>query len=272
MLLVVMTALIAPAWASPGSCLTPQPLDSTVVGAGNGCTFVDNTFSNFNVGTPTGAGDSTWPVPDGTGVTSNILLTASGPGPTVVDFATSGAGSSGLTCNASTWCMPENGNAASQTIDYYAQTTGNYYGLGLDDGALQPGAIHAGSVITTEEAFCLGSTAVSGCATADYGYVEISATSQGSSYTYVYTVCAPGASGCSVTMPGSADITFATPQTEVAIEDTVSIAAATGGTNAVFIDAFDNTFDDAVPEPSTLILLGTSLAGIGLFRARRKKA
>jgi hypothetical protein len=237
---------------------------------------VDDTFVDFNVGTATGTGDTTWPVPSG-GATSDIDFLQSGPGPTVLDFETTGTSSGSGACAANSWCTPPPGpgrisQTDTQTITFDAQTgAGGFFGLSLSDGTAQSSTLKAGDQIKMFEQFCLGS-ATFNCVqgNSNYGYLEVLMTSNGSGgFTSVFTVCTPGASGCTTSNPGIASITFIS-QTDIGISDTVSIRTVAGETSPVFIDSFDNGFMDA-PEPSTFVLLGSALAGVGLLRLRGRK-
>jgi hypothetical protein len=243
-------------------------------GATNGCTYIDNNFVNFDGGAPTGSGDADWPGVT-SGFTPKIEFAASGaaPSPFILDFRTTGQTGGNASCALNSWCVlgsTSTAKTASQNISYDAQTTGKYYGVILTDGTVQGNSLSAGDVILTEEQFCLGAANFN-CTTgsSNYGYVEITETSKGSGgYTTVFTVCTPGASGCTVSHPTTASISFNSVQTEIGIEDTVTISTVSGQARTVFIDSFDNEFMDA-PEPSTFVLFGTALAGVGLLAARK---
>jgi len=275
-LLLATTALVRPALAGDVSCADPQPLNSAMgTGATNGCKYIDNNFVNFYGGAPTGSGDADWPGVT-SGFTPKIEFVASGtaPLPFTLDFKTTGQTGGNPSCAANSWCVlgsTSTAKTASQNISYDAQTTGEYYGIILTDGTVQGNSLSAGDVIMTEEQFCLGAASFT-CTTgsSNYGYVEITETSKSSGgYTTVFTVCTPGASGCTVSHPGAASISFAAAQTEIGIEDTVTISTVSGQARTVYIDSFDNDFMDA-PEPPTFLLLGTALLGVGLLGRRRR--
>ena len=57
---------------------------------------------------------------------------------------------------------------------------------------------------------------------------------------------------------------------EVAIADVITTQTVTDS-QTLFIDSFDNGFTEN-PEPSTFVLMGSALAGLGIFSRRRKKA
>jgi hypothetical protein len=274
MLLLAGPVLVTPALATDVACSSPQPLNAAMgTGATNGCTYVDNNFLNFLGSAPTGNADANFPGVTG-GFTPNIEFLASGAAPIyTLDFTTTGAPDSAVfSCNADSWCTSGAAAAftASQSLTYDATSASGYTGLSLTDGGLQTAFQASQVVITTQEQFCLGGASVAACAAADLGYIEITQTSNGaSSYNAVYTVCAPGASGCTVTNPGAADITFA-GQTQIGIEDTVTISSTIGADRAVFLNSFDNSFD-VLPEPSTFTLLGIGLAGFGILGSRRRK-
>jgi hypothetical protein len=260
-----------------GGCRLREPTTLELrhgTGATNGCTYIDNNFVNFNAGSPTGSGEASWPAVTN-GFDPGIEFTASGaaPSPFTLDFRTTGQTAGNAGCAANSWCVlgsTSASKAASQNISYDAQTTGKYYGIILTDGTVQENSLLAGDVILTEEHFCLGAASFNCTAgSSNYGYVEITETSKSSGgYTTVFTVCTPGASGCTVSHPTAASISFTSAQTEIGIEDTVTISTVSGQARTVFIDSFDHDFMDA-PEPSTFALFGTALAGLGLLRCRR---
>ena len=274
MLLLAATVLVTPAMATDLACASPQVLNMGT-GATNGCAYAGNNFVNFDVSAATGSGDASFPVA-ASGETTKIEFTASDTVPSLytLDFKTTGQTSGNASCASSSWCVLENGSTAktaSQNISYDAQTTGEFYGISLADGTLQGNTLLAGDVIAAEEQFCLGNATFS-CAAGNpnYGYVEITQTSNGSGgYTTVYTVCTPGASGCTVSHPTAASISFAA-QTEIGIDDTITISTVSGQARTVYLDSFNNNFNEA-SEPSTLILIGTALLAVGFRGSRRKK-
>jgi hypothetical protein len=270
-LLLSATALITPAVAGDVACASPQTL-SIGIGPTNGCTYIDNNFVNFNVSAATGSGDGRWPAVDH-GLAPEIEFSASGMGPLSLDFTTTGQTSSqNSKCAGSSWCVAASNEAASQSFSYDAQTTGKFFGLILTDGTVPGNTLKAGDVITTEEQFCLGSASFN-CTTgsSNYGYVEIKETSNSSGgYTTLFTLCTPGASGCAVSHPTAASISFASTQTQIGIENTIAISTAPGETKTVYIDSFNDDFMDA-PEPSTFVLFGTALGGLCLLGYRRHR-
>jgi len=163
-------------------------------------------------------------------------------------------------------------STSSQTIGYEVVASGGFDSLGLMDGTLPNGYLSNGDVITTEEQFCLGASTFN-CTTtsSNYGYLQVQETSNGSGgYTSVFAACLPGSGGCSISAATGSEIGIGR-QTQIAIQDTVSISTLNSGGKPVFIDSFYNDFETA-PEPSTFVLLGIALAGFGLLRLRQKRA
>ena len=284
---ILMLGSLPAAWAGISACpaSVEQTLSSTVVGTGQGCSYLNAQFINFNVSTATGA-NASFPATTGTNGGSNentnIEFSPSGTPIYTLGFQTIATNipagpSSTAPCTAETWCVLENGATltASQNINYGAvATTGAFYGLTLTDGTLQTHALIAGDIITTIEAFCLGiSTFTCSTSGGTYGYIEIQQTENNTNngFNTTYTVCAPGATTCVLQSSPTAAFNFLAKATSIGIQDTVTIFIPSGGTEPVFIDGFDNSFD-TVPEPSTFILLGSALAGLGFLGARRKRA
>jgi len=267
---VSVLASVPAAWGNIAACASPEPLGPAVVGAGNGCWYQDANFDNFNVSAATGSGSSFFPTTTGTTGTStdsaNIQFTPTLTTPAyTLDFQTA-ATSSGTSCTSQSWCVGQKLTTASQSFTYGVAGTFDY--LNLTDGPVAP-EFGSGNVITTEEQFCLGSTTFNcGTTSAAYGYLKIQLSGSGlGGYSTVYTVCTPGLGGCTTATAGAANISFIL-QTQIALEDTVSISTSATLLDPVFIDGFDNEF--TTPEPSTFILLGSALAALGVLRFRHR--
>jgi hypothetical protein len=265
------------AWGGITACAPMQTLGVTVVGTGQGCSYLNSNFDNFNVGAAAGSWSTSFPVTTGSNggstESTNIDFTQTGTTTTTLDFGTLQQSSGSGHCPADSWCMPEGANStSSQTIGYEVVASGGFDSLGLMDGTLPNGYLSNGDVITTEEQFCLGASTFN-CTTtsSNYGYLQVQETSNGSGgYTSVFTACLPGSGGCSISAATGSEIGIGR-QTQIAIQDTVSISTLNSGGKPVFIDSFYNDFETA-PEPSTFVLLGIALAGFGLLRLRQKRA
>jgi len=125
-----------------------------------------------------------------------------------------------------------------------------------------------GSSVRVQEEFCLGATSFN-CATSssNYGYLEEEFMFTGVSQTTIFTVCTPGASGCTTSNPAAAAIAFANPGYQtIGIQNDISLVAPPGDTST--LDSFTEEFDqqNTVPEPSTFLLLGAGLI-IAMLRA-----
>ena len=198
-----------------------------------------------------------------------------------MDFETGAqdAAGTGATCTGQTWCVAGANGNDTQSITYYAQATGghDYYDLGLTVGTLQLGTdILSGDVVTLEEMFCLGATSVTvgtgGCTQANSGYLKVTETSNGTAtYTNLYQVCVPGVAACTLGTVATAPAYAFSGQTLIAIDDTITITTTGTEARTEFLDSFDNTFSES-PEPSTFVLFGSALAGLGFLRARGRKA
>jgi hypothetical protein len=270
-------ASVPSAWGGITACAPNQTLGVTVVGTGQGCSYLNSNFDNFNVSAPAGSWSTSFPATTGTNggstESTNIDFTQAGTTTTTLDFTTRGQSTGSGHCPTNSWCMPEGaGSTSSQTVSYDVVASGGFDSLGLMNGTLPNGFLSNGDVITTEEQFCLGAITFNCTSTSsNYGYLQIQETSNGSGgYTTVLTSCLPGVGGCSVSTGNGSEIGVAR-QTQIAIQDTVSITTLNSGGKPVFIDSFYNDFETA-PEPSTFVLLGIALAGFGLLRLRQKRA
>jgi hypothetical protein len=91
---------------------------------------------------------------------------------------------------------------------------------------------------------------------------EVQETDDFGTWETTYTVCTPVSSGCPAATANAAALGFASVQTAIGIEDTVTLTSPPGGLDVVYLIFNDS---DGVPEPNTFLLLATALAGGGLL-------
>lgn len=281
LLLVLGSALVfvEPVGATDVACAAPQTLAAAVVGAGNGCKYLNANFLGFNVSTETGSEGSvggTYPTPV-TGASANVEFTASGTPTYSLAYQTTGQETAGAgTCVANSWCVHGNSANALQVItDDATMTTGRIFGLTLSDGTVgSPGAMRAGDTITVREQYCVGGASIATCTAADLGFLQIvqTTTATGFSGAPVITICQATLTGgaCTSTAAATAAISISGGSNNITIADNITLTTVGNEANDIFINGFSNGFN-TTPEPSTFILLGSALAGIAGFGLRRRK-
>jgi hypothetical protein len=279
------------AWGAIGSCPTASgtSIDSVDGGTSNnlsdGCGQVDKSFSNFNVATTACAGTCVGGAE--APATDNTYFWTSGTAPTGNTFSQPVDTFFAPSTGTPDWINFDGEVMFTTTYTVIANSGGTYNGgsstypspsVGLywaipEIGVTASGDAGSGT-ITVAETFCLGASTTSGCAPAGEG--TIIAGFSGSGLTFS---CTFDGSSCSASNGGSFDtstglLTFDAAEganTEIAISDAVTIA---GGGGAAELDQFENDFyEDAVsPEPSSFLLVGSTLAGIGLLGWRKRRA
>jgi hypothetical protein len=217
------------ATSAPGGALNSYPSGNT---PSFGCTQVDVAFDNFSVTT---GGVNNVPAP-GIG---DVSMFGAGSSPTVdAYFNTPGPGA--------TWSVI--GNPIGQLdsiLSYTATTTNEFTGLAIPlIGADFSGT---GSTFTITETYCLGQTSVSACPVGQSGSFEVEVA--GSSLFF-----------------NTGPVTFAPTFNMVAIQE--EIVMQNGYTLITLPNEFDESGPAGAPEPSTVALLGTALAGLFLFRRK----
>jgi hypothetical protein len=126
------------------------------------------------------------------------------------------------------------------------------------------------------EAFCLGFTTFT-CATntSSYGYLQITENVNTNGVnTYSDVLCSPGATGCTTTAPTTSSLSIALANSlAAATQLSFTISRTTGSGNTITLNSISETWDqgEISPEPSTFLLLGSALAGIGALRLRMRK-
>ncbi len=226
-------------------------LNGNVLGAG--CATVDSVFSTFTA-TGTGVTDAGTYISVGviggnpnqdfaSGFVESVFSTVRG-----ADNGADGTGDDG----SNQWAVPSGTASTTFTVDDQLVTSGgavlNY--AAFDLAGTQIGAGGGGILLTID--LCLGGTWSSG----------------GTGGT-----CSSGAGNIQLVASNSStldwDVKLSQPATTIGIQ--VGFVLDAPGSGATWVTALDEGFGEA-PEPSTFVLLGTALAGIGLLGARRKKA
>ncbi len=271
-----MLAMPCVSWASNAACSTTATIGSFGAQATNvGCWETDQTFSNFSI--PAGS--------SGSQSTSTVDITGSETG-------TYPAVSPGWTVNAqfagtSTWTETGNGGATfSGGADYlanlgqsqmaigsgYVAPTGSdfftYLSASLDASG-STGNNAADTMSVTEE-ICIGNSTCTAT-----NSVTLTATWSGSGVTTATLGCSVG-SGVTADFACSgstANFKVAVPTLTVDNSFNMVVHGSGGGTTstdslASFTDAFIDQQAPA-PEPSTFVLLGSALVGLGLAFRRK---
>jgi hypothetical protein len=272
----------ATSWAGVTSC-TGQSLATLLSAGGNtpadGCGQIDLGFNNFT--TPTSTGTNAGPT------TGQVDLTTSGgtatpattEAPITALFGFTGGNS--LTTSATSDTISSSFQdlgkpAAGQALPSDPPDQWAVNGLGLTFAATSSATPASLETVQVVEAFCLGSTTFT-CATntSSYGYLQITENvNTNGTNTYSDVLCTPGATGCTTTNPTTSSLSIAVANSlEVATQSSFTMSRTSGSGNTITLNSISETWDqgEIAPEPSTFILLGSALAGIGALRLRIRK-
>jgi hypothetical protein len=249
-----------PAWASFSNCPTVTPVTLAVINSNvpAGCQQIDVQFTNFAVGTlaPGTVIDgltlpaSTVTVPTASDITLLAQGTA-GPPPSNVGVSLNDPAGS-----TNPWFISGKNQVLVSTTTYTAQVDPSSAYL-LNQVSLS-GTVTSHANQTTSVVFeevCLG-VATFNCTSSDPNYLVLRiGVIQGNNISLTQTV---NASFLATNL--------------LAIRDTVFLQTMNGqGSDATASQVTGFAPTQVIPEPSTSILLGTALAGLGFLRYRRKK-
>jgi len=256
-------------------------LASYSTGTGSGCYEIDQTFSNFavtNGSAGTGSTDQTTGTVDIAGastftaVTTPWTVTSTFTGNTAADWEV--VDGSGGTNTEGTITYLTNTTQAFMTSATYPTVPSGHY-IAIKSMSLTSSATdgtNAADTITITETFCIGSAA---CTTGAAGNtITLTASYSGSgdtTATYGCTVLTDAGATCgSATSATPITLTFTTPVTTLNMTDNYNLVAHGGTTDT--LTSFFNTFNtEEAPEPSTFVLIGSALGGLGLLRLRARR-
>jgi hypothetical protein len=288
-LIAAMFVFASAGWASTASCnATKATLGSfsggtNPGGPGQGCYETDDTFSQFNVtngSTGTGSTMQTNATDNITGSTNFAAVstpwteTATFTPTTTADWTITGRGGAE---NQGTINMIVNSNEAEFTDpSYHAPTAGDqifFSTLGLATVGSTGRGTTADSLVVIET-YCIGSAVCTSLdtvtITATYGNNATTPTFMCNAGTSSLATCA--VNGQSATFNGGANVTTLNVTDQYTSIVNVRGEISTTDTLTSFANSFGDFEGSTSPEPSTFVLLGSALAGLGFVRLRRKKA
>jgi hypothetical protein len=282
-LIAAMFVFASVGWASNANCGTASfatiSVNSNPGAPTQGCYVTDDTFSQFNVTYGSSAGGNTDTSQTDTITGTSTFSAVSTPWTETATFAASSAsqwatsGSSSVQ-NQGTVNMIVNSTEAAFTVPKYNtpdagdQVYFNTLGLAASGST----GTSSSDAITIVETYCIGAAA---CTASDQ--VTITATYTGGGATSPTFACVAGATSdatCTSATGSTASFAGGSQVTTLNVTDQYVISGSGGNSLGSIANSFGDFEGPDVPspEPSTFILLGSALAGLGLVRLRRKKA
>jgi hypothetical protein len=260
---ICSTVLASSAWASitacPGISGTPTETLATInANTPGGCQVVDKQFSNFTT-TPVGQISTIEMLNTSTAGTvgsntiTGLLLNYDAPGiwQTAANSTTTSVFNYQGTIDQ-TFSPPATG------VWTISQLT-----LVVNTNPANSADFKNGDTVTVRMEWCPGATTVTGCANLQFIQGVLSKVG-GGPITLVYTNSSGSGNGL--------DVTAFNDSTIFAVRNTLTFVG-TSPQSAYVLSGISNGFDElgVAPEPSTFVLFGIALAGVGALRHRRRK-